>query len=226
MPVNLFHTIILGLIICYSIAIPINREDKSSFIRNGQYSIQADQIIGIRKRSMKSSLNITKEGELRQKRDNVGTMDIKAIQTTINDHKTMIEDNRVMIFNIINSSINTNNIKEAVTSHYTNAPPMWSSWRDSALVFVTTVIMIQVISFCAFYVKLKPCDLIISRILKRYDTRQSTKGRPLFSPLAMDNGANLEHAQKRQHLAKNQQASMRNIEQDYADIQHNRGPTI
>lgn len=225
MPMNLVHIIILGFIIYYSIATPINREDGLSFIRNGQHSKHADQIIGIKKRSMRFSPNTTTR-KLRQKRNNVDTMDIKAIQTTINDHKTMIEDNRVMIYNVINSSINTNNIKEAVVNHYTNAPPIWSSWRDCALILVTIVTVIQIISFCTYHVQLKPCDFIISRILQRYENRPSVKPHSLFSTLATDNPVNVVHARKRQYPPICQQPSVKNIEDQYAEIQQTRTVSV
>ena len=35
------------------------------------------------------------EQKLREKRDNVDNIDVKAIQAIINDHRTMIEDNRI-----------------------------------------------------------------------------------------------------------------------------------
>ena len=103
--INLFYRLILSFIICYSIPIPINMEDKSSCIHSGQHSIQANGIFGVKNTSVHHSLNRTNEGKLREKRDYTGDMDIEAIQTTINDHKTMIEDNRIMIYNIINNSI-------------------------------------------------------------------------------------------------------------------------
>ena len=59
------------------------------------------------------------------KRDvhNTGTVDIHALQTTVNDHHTLINY-------IINNSLNTSFLAEAVNRHNAKRPPMLSEWRD------------------------------------------------------------------------------------------------
>jgi hypothetical protein len=92
MPMNLSYVLLLRLIIYYSIVSPTDAQGKLSVI------IRHDQLIGIKNSSIRYLLTKeTNEQKLREKRDNTGNVDIKAIQSTINDHKTMIEDNRIRV---------------------------------------------------------------------------------------------------------------------------------
>ncbi|CAF3770392.1 unnamed protein product, partial [Rotaria sp. Silwood1] len=51
------------------------------------------------------------------------TIDIKAIHATVNDHRTMINY-------LINNSVNTTMLGEAILDHHRKAGPILSSWRD------------------------------------------------------------------------------------------------
>jgi hypothetical protein len=53
-----------------------------------------------------------------------GTVDIHALQTTVNDHHTLINY-------IINNSLNTSILAEAINRHNAKRPPILSEWRDS-----------------------------------------------------------------------------------------------
>jgi len=99
MPMNLSYVLLLRLIIYYSIVSPTDAQSKLSFtIRHDQRSIKDDQLICIKNSSIRWLLTKEiNEQKLREKRDNTGNVDIKAIQATINDHKTMIEDNRIRV---------------------------------------------------------------------------------------------------------------------------------
>ncbi|CAF2782327.1 unnamed protein product [Rotaria sp. Silwood2] len=50
-------------------------------------------------------------------------IDIKAIHATVNDHRTMINY-------LINNSVNTTMLGEAILDHHSKAGPILSSWRD------------------------------------------------------------------------------------------------
>jgi hypothetical protein len=52
-----------------------------------------------------------------------GTVDIHALQTTVNDHHTLIN-------NIVNNSLNTSILADAINRHNAQRPPMFSEWRD------------------------------------------------------------------------------------------------
>ena len=52
-----------------------------------------------------------------------GTIDIHALQTTVNDHHTLIN-------NIVNNSLNTSFLADAVNRHNAQRPPVFSEWRD------------------------------------------------------------------------------------------------
>jgi hypothetical protein len=145
-------------------------------------------------------------------------MDIKAIQATVNDHRTMIQDNRLMINNIVNNAINNNTIRQAISNHYSNTVPIWNSWRDVALIFVVCVSLAQIIYCCACQVKLRPCDYLLSRIVQRYDGRQSEKQRPLVRLSTIDNRTNMLYSQKRKYPSTVPQSFVTTVEDDYADI--------
>jgi hypothetical protein len=159
MSMNLSYALLLRFIICYSIVSPTDAQGKLSFIiRHDQRSIEDDQLIGVKNSSIGCLLTKgTNEQKIREKRDNTGNVDIKAIQATISDHRTMIEDNRIMIYNMLNNSINNTSVQQAISNQYSTAAPIWNSWRDIALIFMTFVAIVQII-YC--YV----CTIIASII--------------------------------------------------------------
>ena len=77
------------------------------------------------------SMNLSQVVELLQQRNrigkrdthNTGTVDIHALQTTVNDHHTLINY-------IINNSLNTSFLTEAVNRQNAQRPPMLTEWRD------------------------------------------------------------------------------------------------
>jgi hypothetical protein len=227
MQINFYYSLLVSFIIGCSVAIPTDAQGKSTLlIREGPPAIKDDQIIGF-KNSLISRLLIkkTSKQKLRRKRDNNDSMDIKAIQAKINDHHTMIEDNRIMINNIINNSVNNNNIQEVIATHYSTAAPVWSSWRDVAIVFVVCVSFAQIIYFCACQVKLRPCDYFISSIFKRYHTRQSVKHRGSARPLNIQDRINMLHVEPRKYPSMIPHTFVKTIEDEYADINQNDGQT-
>lgn len=120
----------------------------------GQPSRNHAQITGIKHILIGHLLNNRIcEKQSRHRRDNSGSIDIKAVQATINDHRTMIDDHRVMINNIMNNSMNVDTIQQAVSNHYSNAAPARDSWRDMALIFLLFIAMIEILYFCVCQVK-------------------------------------------------------------------------
>ena len=150
-------------------------------------------------------------------------MDIKAIQAKINDHHTMIEDNRIMISNIINTSINSDSIQQVIASHYSTKAPIWSSWRDVVIIFVVCVAIVQIIYFCACQVKLRPFDYFISSIFKRYNTRQSVKQRAFVRPSNIQDRINMLHREQRKYPSVIPHTFIKTVEDEYADINQNDG---
>ncbi|CAF0983739.1 unnamed protein product [Rotaria sordida] len=124
--------LVLGFVMWFAIAMPIDKKNRSSSlllsIVYDQRLIKNNYIVRIRNASISHLLNTTAFKEkLRQKRDSVDNTDIKAVVATINDHRMMIDDHRTMINNIINNSININNLQAAVSNHYSKTTPIWSS---------------------------------------------------------------------------------------------------
>ncbi|CAF1290341.1 unnamed protein product [Rotaria sordida] len=117
----------------YSIAIPSigsagNNSDWSSTISQHRKQSFMENEINVNKNKSIDLLDketITdRQQQQRAKRDNTGGVDVKAIQATINNHRTMIEDHRIMIDQIMNNSINISNIQQAVSDHFSNTTPI------------------------------------------------------------------------------------------------------
>mgnify|MGYP001096358022 CR=1 FL=1 len=161
------------------------------------------------------------EVSLRKSRDINDNIDVNAIQTTINDHRTLIEDNRLMINNIINNPINNTNLQQIISYHYATQTPIWNSWRDVALIFVTTIIIIQIICICVSQIKLKPCDYAVSRILDRHVTRESQKQRQSIRSPSTDHINNRTYKQKPTYLSPRQQLAIKSVEEEYEEVQRN-----
>ncbi|CAF1665257.1 unnamed protein product, partial [Rotaria magnacalcarata] len=75
------------------------------------------------------------EKNRRIRRDsNAGNLDIHALQTTINDHRTMI-------YYLINNSMNATYVTNAISSHHSNTGPILTTWRELIDAFVITLCM-------------------------------------------------------------------------------------
>ncbi|CAF1570784.1 unnamed protein product [Rotaria magnacalcarata] len=93
---------------------------------------------------------------LRRKREEDDTTNIKAILATINTHQTKIDDHRIMISNIVNGTDNSKIFEKAVSNHYSNAGPIWTSWRDICLIILMIFALCQNLYCCIVKVQLKP----------------------------------------------------------------------
>lgn len=87
----------------------------------------------------------------------------------MNDHRTMI--------NNINSSMYGNAMQNVVSNHYSERGPIWSSWRDIALLLILAFVVIQIMYYCVYRVKLRPWDHLISCIYQRHTKRELNKAK-------------------------------------------------
>ncbi|UJR29609.1 hypothetical protein I4U23_017157 [Adineta vaga] len=106
----------------------------------------------------------------RQKRNtDAGNLNIHALQTTINDHRTMINY-------LINNSINATFVADAINDHHTKTGPILSSWRDIVAIFTITSFIGIFVYFCVFRSGFNLCDWLIScfcqRIINRAQQQQ------------------------------------------------------
>ncbi len=218
--------LVLGFVIWFSIAIPIDRKDRSSSflfsIPYDQQLIEKNYIAPIKNEFISHQLNKSEFKEkLRQKRDSTDNTDIKAIVATVNDHRTMIDDHRTMINNIINNSINTNNLQTVVSNHYSKTTPIWTSWRDIVLIFLLSKAIIEIFYCCICHVKFKPWDYLVSLIFERHQIRQSAKERKVSRRSIHNNTLNMEHINKSKERTMYPNPHLSTIEEDYAFIHNN-----
>lgn len=90
----------------------------------------------------------------RERRDvNAGTNDIKALQTTINDHRVMIEY-------LINNTINQTVLTTTVYNHSRMAPS-FSSWRDLVDILLITLLSILIIYLIICRTGFSKCDKVL-----------------------------------------------------------------
>lgn len=73
--------------------------------------------------------------------DASGNIDVYALQTTINDHRTMINY-------LINNSINATYVNNAILDHYSKTGPIFSSWRDLIDIFTVMFLVSYLIYSC------------------------------------------------------------------------------
>ncbi|CAF1608562.1 unnamed protein product [Rotaria magnacalcarata] len=104
---------LLAFLIWHSIALPINTGSKASLInRYIERSMINHKIFDIYNVWIRFLLNKpTNENKLRQKRDGTASVDIAAVQATVNDQRTMIDDHRTLITNFLNTTSKENSIK-------------------------------------------------------------------------------------------------------------------
>lgn len=88
-----------------------------------------------------------------------GQIDIKALQTTINDHRTMINY-------LVNNSINATYISTAFKDHHIETGPLWKSWRD-ILIILESVLLIGILIYLSITSKRSSiCDPLIATLFR------------------------------------------------------------
>jgi Sec-independent protein translocase protein TatA len=113
----------------------------------------------------------------RKKRDvDGGTIDIKALQTTINDHRVMIEY-------LFNNTINGSVLADALHNH-ARIGPSFTSWRDMIDLLCVGLLVIVMIYLLVCRIGLSRCDdlgeflcrpIHNRKRLKKYDQEQQQK---------------------------------------------------
>lgn len=84
-----------------------------------------------------------------------GNLNVHALQTTINDHRTMINY-------LINNSINATFVADAISSHHSKTGPILSSWRDIIDICTVFLLLGFIIYYGIFRTGFGPCDKLIS----------------------------------------------------------------
>jgi len=162
----------------------------------------------------------TSEGQkTRIKRDTVAAgVDIHALQTTINDHRTMINY-------LINNTVNATYVANAITDHHSGTGPFITSWRDILHLLFATIMLAVIIYFLVCRMGCGPCDAILSLILKPYNARQEEK-QDNFVLQPVDT-VNIRPGRVRNVHSMVQATHVSNIEQDMARRHHrDSAPTI
>lgn len=67
------------------------------------------------------------------------TNNIYALQSTINDHRTMIDDHRKMIHYLINNTVNVTHLNQYYADQHARSSPIWHSWRDLLLIILVFI---------------------------------------------------------------------------------------
>ncbi|CAF1521412.1 unnamed protein product [Adineta ricciae] len=119
-----------------------------------------------------------------QKRELTANNDIKALQTTINDHRVMIEY-------LFNNSINESTLTKTFQDH-SPRPPTFSSWRDIIDMICIIIIIGALIHFLICIHGNPLCDRIISCLFRPILRRTQIQNKPIhqrISPLPNHNAS-------------------------------------
>ncbi|CAF1538715.1 unnamed protein product [Adineta ricciae] len=114
-----------------------------------------------------------------QKRELTANNDIKALQTTVNDHRVMIEY-------LFNNSINESTLTETFQDH-SRHPTTFSSWRDIIDIICIIIIIGALIHFLICIQGNPLCDRMISCSFRPILRRIQTQNKPTHqrkSPLS------------------------------------------
>lgn len=106
--------------------------------------------------------------------DTASTNHIYALQSTINDHRTMIDDHRRMIHYIMNTTVNITQFNEFFKEHLTQTRPIWKSWRDLSIMLLVALAIGLILYLAIVY--LHPLDLLTQMLLQRHEKKR--RGRP------------------------------------------------
>lgn len=101
----------------------------------------------------------------------VSTNNIYALQSTINDHRTIIDDHRKMIHYLMNNTVNITQLNQYYADQHASTTPIWSSWRDLSLLFM--LFMGLALIFCLLFKRLHLLDRLTSFLLRRQQSKQT-----------------------------------------------------
>jgi len=166
--VLLHHILLYHLCIClpshYLLLHPNNHNNNNNETPTNQYCQQNmtyGQIVALLSKTRCSSIkektpvdinNNNNNNNNRHKRDvNAGTNDIRALQTTVNDHRSMIEY-------LINNSINATFVSEAINHYHNSTAPTLTSWRDLVDLLFIALVLLALLYFLIFRAGFSKCD--------------------------------------------------------------------
>lgn len=98
------------------------------------------------------------------------TNNIYALQTTVNDHRVMIDDHRKMIHYLMNNTVNVTHLNQYYADQHARSAPIWHSWRDVSLVLL--IFICFGILVCFLIKRLRLLDLLTSMLVRRQQQRQ------------------------------------------------------
>ena len=222
-----FHNylLVISIFIFNSIAVFTYGNTNASFIFPQNEVIKDEEGIPI-KRTLINYLIDSKlnEKSLHTKRDDTNNIDIKALKAAVENNRFSIDDHKLIINNIINSSINSNNVQEVVHKFYKTMPPVLYSWRDLLLIVIVLIIIIRILFYCICNIKLRPFDYLVSLILQRHNKRHSLWEETMSRPSTRNNNNKTATRQpKRSEYQSNAvEVPISNIEQEYKDCRIDR----
>lgn len=109
------------------------------------------------------------------------TNNIYALQSTINDHRTMIDDHRKMIYYLMNNTVNITQLSQHYTDEHSRRAPIWQSWRDVALLLLLVIFL--TIGICFVIQRLRLLDLLTMALLRRQHHKRSGVKRQPTKPV-------------------------------------------
>ncbi|CAF0804258.1 unnamed protein product [Rotaria sordida] len=116
-----------------------NTHDQSSIKEYCETFITYNQVVTLLSRNTCASIENSKKNKNKNDRIgrqiDAGNFDIKALQTTVNDHRTMIEY-------LFNNTINETVLAKALYDHSRKAPS-FTSWRDLIDIFCIGLVLIM-----------------------------------------------------------------------------------
>ncbi len=102
--------------------------------------------------------------------DIASTSNVYALQSTINDHRTIIDDHHNIINYLMNNTVNITHLNNYYAEQHKNSTPIWSSWRDISLLLLIFICFCIIIYHLV--IRLHPVDMLTSILLRRYQNNQ------------------------------------------------------
>lgn len=95
---------------------------------------------------------------------------VYALQATIKDHRTIIDDHRTMINYLLNNTVNVTQLNQHFTDQQTRTGPIWKSWRDISLVLLIIFNLFMLVY--VIVTRMKLLELLTSFLLRRQESKQ------------------------------------------------------
>lgn len=149
------------------------------------------------------AMDVHEENGTRVKRDqnSDSSSHVFALQATMNDHRTIIDDHRTMINYLMNNSVNVTQLSQHFAEQHSKSGPIWRSWRDVSLVFLAIICVSMLIYLLVIHIR--PLELLTSFLLRRHQVKATEKKtkknmvRALPSDLELDSVSTIDRTQLR-----------------------------